>query len=100
MTVEDIKKHIEIIEQMMFGQFNHTVNGKRTFPALQASKEALEKQIPKKVVHKNPICFARTTDGQEFNVYEYYCPLCDTKLRSAIDHHCPCGQALDWSDTE
>lgn len=66
--------------------------------ACRMGMKALEKQIPKKVVQRNPICFARTKDGQEFNVYEYYCPLCDTKLRSSIDHHCPCGQNIDWSD--
>lgn len=26
-----------------------------------------------------------------------HCPLCNEKLEFQ-EHHCPCGQALDWSD--
>lgn len=62
-------------------------------------KEAWEKQIPKKVVKKKPICYNKTKDGQEDYVYDCHCPLCDAKLKLQ-EHHCPCGQALDWSDTE
>lgn len=62
--------------------------------------KALEKQIPKKVIKKNPECYARTNDGVEFFSYDYYCPLCADKLRIGIDHHCQCGQTIDWSDSE
>lgn len=62
--------------------------------------EALEKQIPKKVVKKNPICYMRRVDGVEFYAYDYHCSVCDAKLRASIDHHCICGQAIDWSDSE
>ena len=64
-----------------------------------ALTRAVEKQIPKKPVKKNPICYAKTKDGQELYAYDYHCPMCDTKLKTN-EHHCPCGQALDWSDTE
>ena len=60
---------------------------------------ALGKQIPKKLVKKNPICYYRDTDGEERYAYDYHCPICDTKLK-ANEHHCPCGQALDWNDDE
>lgn len=60
---------------------------------------ALEKQIPKKPIKKNPICYEKTKDGPESYAYEYFCPMCDTKVNKE-PHHCPCGQALDWSDTE
>ena len=60
--------------------------------------EALEKQIPKKPVEKNPICYNKSIDGEEFYDYDYHCPQCDAKVNSE-KHHCPCGQALDWSDT-
>ena len=64
-----------------------------------AVKSALEKQIPKKPIKKNPICYEKTVDGQETYAYDYYCPTCDTNVNNE-KHHCPCGQALDWSDTE
>lgn len=55
-------------------------------------KEALEKQIPKKIV-KVYIPF-----------WEYQCPNanCDILFaRRASYEHCPgCGQAIDWSDDE
>lgn len=52
-------------------------------------KEALEKQIPKKPYSDN-----------DNGIYEKDC--CPTCHRSLFpnDHHCRCGQALDWSDTE
>lgn len=50
---------------------------------------ALEKQIPKKPYMDN-----------ENGVYEKeHCPTCHRSL-FPNDHHCRCGQALDWSDTE
>jgi hypothetical protein len=61
--------------------------------------QALEKQIPKKPAKKNPICYEKTKEGQKYYAYEYHCPMCDTKVNKE-PHHCPCGQALDWSDTE
>ena len=62
--------------------------------------QALDKQIPKKPVKKNPICYQRTKDGREKYAYNFHCALCDAKLRAIIDHHCFCGQTIDWSDTE
>ena len=59
----------------------------------------LEKQIPKKPIKRNPICYQRTKGGREKYAYQHFCPLCDTKLKFT-DHHCPCGQAIDWSDAE
>lgn len=60
---------------------------------------ALEKQIPKKPIKKNPICYEKTKDGTEFIAYDYFCPDCNKQIK-ATEHHCKCGQALDWSDTE
>lgn len=51
--------------------------------------DALDKQIPKKPYMDN-----------ENGVYEKeHCPTCHRSL-FPNDHHCRCGQALDWSDTE
>ena len=60
---------------------------------------ALEKQIAKKPIKKNPICYAKTKDGQEYFAFDYFCPNCNEKIKLS-EHHCKCGQALDWSDTE
>lgn len=66
---------------------------------MKVAFEALEKQIPKKPIKKNPICYQRTKDGGEKYAYDFHCALCDTKINKE-KHHCPCGQAIDWSDAE
>lgn len=51
--------------------------------------EALEKQIPAKPKLDN-----------DNGIYETeHCPNCNRKL-FPNEHHCRCGQALDWSDTK
>ena len=51
--------------------------------------EALEKQMPKKPYKDN-----------ENGVYEKeHCPSCHRSL-FPNDHHCECGQAIDWGDDE
>lgn len=55
---------------------------------LRLSIEALEKQIPKK--------------PSQDSIGLYYfptCPNCHKELES-YDHHCECGQALDWEGIE
>ena len=57
--------------------------------ALDMAISALEKQIPKKPYTDN-----------ENGVYEKeYCPTCHSSL-FPNDHHCRCGQKIDWSDSE
>lgn len=62
--------------------------------ALTMAIEALEKQIPKKPIHKHK---------------NYYCPICkedgwvlwDDAEPNDFDNFCgKCGQALDWSGEE
>lgn len=78
-------------------------------PILSAEKimEAVEKQIPKKVIEQ-------TEEEREF--IDFICPFCKTTLQQKIKtcfsqryfkntiykyRFClHCGQALDWSDTE
>ena len=51
--------------------------------------EALDKQIPEKPKLDN-----------DNGIYETeHCPNCNRKL-FPNEHHCRCGQALDWSDTK
>ena len=55
--------------------------------AVEMAINALEKQIPKKPYKDN-----------ENGIYEKeYCPICHRSL-FPNDHHCICGQAIDWSD--
>ena len=57
--------------------------------AFQMAIQALEKQIPKKPYKDN-----------ENGIYEKeYCPICHRSL-FPNDHHCICGQAIDWRDEE
>ena len=57
--------------------------------AVDFAIQALEKQIPKKPYKDN-----------ENGIYEKeYCPICHRSL-FPNDHHCICGQAIDWSDEE
>ena len=57
--------------------------------AVDMAIQALEKQIPKKPYKDN-----------ENGIYEKeYCPICHRSL-FPNDHHCICGQAIDWSDEE
>ena len=57
------------------------------YKANEMAIQALEKQIPKKPYKDN-----------ENGVYEKdYCPTCHRSL-FPNDHHCECGQDIDWSD--
>ena len=54
--------------------------------AFEAAVDALEKQIPKK------------PSQNAIGLYYFpICPNCHKELED-YDHHCQCGQALDWSD--
>ena len=91
------------MEKVVFAEIERiaTENGFDTFITLneKAVINAFQKQIPTKPIKKNPICYNKAKDGHEEYSYDYHCPLCDKKLK-LWEHHCPCGQAIDWSDTE
>ena len=102
MTVEDAIKNIDDVLNSDY-HYDETIGYQMTsddFEWLEKSKEALEKQIPKNPVKKNPIAYSKTRDGKCHYDYDYHCPLCDKKLYNNLEHHCPCGQAIDWSDAE
>lgn len=71
--------------------------------ALATAQKALEKQIPKK-----PLIKTHTYSGLDDDfTNKYYCPVCNELIvcedtngyyAGKIVEHCPCGQALDWSD--
>ena len=77
----------------------HILRDRQLKAVCEVSINALEKQIPKKPIKKNPICYEKTKDGIEHFAYDYFCPDCNKQIK-ATEHHCHCGQALDWSDTK
>ena len=87
-----MKKHIEIIERMMFAMANHTVDGKRIYPTLKAAKDALEKQTPKKLRYEVDNRYGVR------NIY-YFCPSCNSFRMESKKCCSNCGQALDWEET-
>lgn len=50
----------------------------------------IEKQIPKKPEES----YDGYADG--YAVIDYHCPNCGREI-DETDHHCICGQAIDWS---
>lgn len=77
------------------GEIDHSKN----IEALETAKQALEKQIPKKVithtVQENCKIGARIIQaGTQIDK----CPICESFI-SKINKHCgTCGQALDWGN--
>lgn len=60
--------------------------------AFRMAEEALDKQIPKKphILHYAPC----GPDWEED--WDYACPNCGSEEIDYPDHHCACGQAIDW----
>lgn len=80
MTAEEAVKHLKlIVDNEAYSDYFQDV--------CKLAIEALEKQIPKKPYTDN-----------ENGIYEKdYCPACHRSL-FPYDHHCKCGQAIDWSE--
>lgn len=91
------------IEGAIVGEITRiaTENGFDTYIPINENAliEIFKKQIPTKPINKNRICVSKSINGDVSYSYDYHCPMCDEKLR-VFEHHCPCGQALDWRDTE
>ena len=96
MTVQEA---ISALKQINLKRVHPFYNWEEMREVRDTAINALEKQIPKKPIKKNPICYEKTVDGQETYAYDCYCPTCDTNVNDE-KHHCPCGQALDWSDAK
>lgn len=67
--------------------------------AFEMAIEAIEKQI-----HRKPIYSDYDDNGfGEIIPYTAICPICGYEFEFGTwneNHHCICGQALDWSDAE
>ena len=65
------------------------------FEWLEMAKKALEKQIPKTpIIWENKYYYSPTPNDD----WGYECPCCGNQEIDYPEHHCTCGQALDWSD--
>lgn len=59
--------------------------------------DALEKQVPKEPkMWRNPPCYPDWADDD----WGWECPNCGNQDIDYIDHHCKCGQAIDWTKEE
>ena len=63
--------------------------------ALDMAVKALEKQIPNTpIIWENKSYYSPTTNDD----WGYECPCCGNQEIDYPEHHCTCGQALDWDD--
>ena len=60
MTIKEAIQRIQIHSEILIKKQPFAVY---TTEALNMAVKSLEKQIPKKPIKKNPICYARTKDG-------------------------------------
>lgn len=65
--------------------------------ALDLAIESLKKQIRLKADEYMPLEWCRKLDGSDRIIYS--CPNCGKKLVKK-EHHCRCGQSIDWSDED
>lgn len=65
--------------------------------AMRIAIKALEKQIPKKpeLWHNQPYPPEWADDD-----WGYRCPACGNEEIDYPEHHCICGQTIDWSDCD
>lgn len=92
MKLQDWEMALSVLEDLETGQ-----NTPHIMIGISFAKAAVKRQIPTKPIKKNPICYSKSIDGEELYAYDYHCPQCDAKVNGE-KHHCPCGQALDWSE--
>ena len=80
---------VERIKDNIGRHFTKEPNAIYISTALLMAVKALEKQIPEKPKLDN-----------DNGIYETeHCPNCNRNI-FPNEHHCKCGQALDWSDIE
>ena len=70
---------------------------KPSMKAVAIAMQALEKQIPKKIITKEFDDEDEETKEQ-FKWTFYLCPVCGENIALKSYTHCHCGQALDWSN--
>lgn len=99
MTAE---KAIEQLNSLMNDRENHVHRDDfddvflQDIEACKMGIQALEKQVPKKVIWEH------ASNGKIYAFGWYCCPNCQTEICNELLEECEfcsnCGQALDWSD--
>lgn len=98
-NVMDNKEAIQLLDKLLLrGNFTE-LYGSSPYKevieeAIEIARQAIKKQIPKKLNHKTT---RYVIQGLELSNDCIYCPLCNNFI-DRISDYCPdCGQALDWS---
>lgn len=95
MTDQDRKEALRHINSQL--EYGYVDLGTHDENELKIIKEALEKQIPKKpIIWENRHYFSPTPNDD----WGYECPCCGNQEIDYPEHHCDCGQALDWTEDE
>lgn len=95
MTDQDRKEALRHINSQL--EYGYIDLGTHDENELKIIKEALEKQIPKKpIIWENRHYFSPTPNDD----WGYECPCCGNQEIDYPEHHCDCGQALDWTEEE
>ena len=90
----------EALEMLNDVEFSEKYQGKQEYTdMLLFCKEALEKQIPKKLTHEATLyrCFTCPTCK---NVIDEFTDFTGERYRVTVQYCKFCGHALDWSDAE
>lgn len=107
MTNEDA---VKMIPHMVCFTNIYTDEGKKKIQFYELAKDALNKQIPKRVVDSFIVTPVYGGDGEQVDVLyydEFKCPCCGWVIARGVDNksyfegvnYCDsCGQALDWSE--
>lgn len=95
MTAQNRKEALRYINAQL--EYGYLDLGAHDEDELEIVKEALEKQIPKKpIIWENRHYFSPSPNDD----WGYECPCCGNQEIDYPEHHCTCGQALDWTEVE
>lgn len=95
MTDQDRKESLRHINSQL--EYGYIDLGTHDENELKIIKEALEKQIPKKPIIWEYRHYFSPTPNDDWG---YECPCCGNQEIDYPEHHCDCGQALDWTEDE
>ena len=69
----------------------------RALGTVEELKEAREKQVAKKPIIWENKSYEAPVPNDDWG---YECPCCGNRDIDYPEHHCECGQALDWSEED
>ena len=96
-NLKEIKEHLKSIAKRTNLHGKGEEDAKEIDFDFDRAIEALEKQIPKKVIKERGECYTISRDGIEGYLIYFKCPICGNKLLHK-NFPCNCGQKLDWGD--